>query len=133
MEDGTGALLSETAAISGHDILLESGSSSTLGSKLILDSQLIEIESGINDGEIPSVNFGDNSVFPTYSAPAMISTRPVGRVALQDESPKTLQTQEGDTGDDGGEYVSLFLELGHRYQDSQENRETAEEVRLLLT
>jgi hypothetical protein len=100
LEDATGALLNETAAISGRDILLESGSSSTLGSKLILDSQLIEIESGINDGEIPSANFGDNSVFPTYSAPAMITTKPVGRVSLQDESPKSFQTIEGDSGDD---------------------------------
>jgi len=100
LEDAAGALLNETAALPGHDILLESGSSSTLGSKLILDSQLIEIESGINDGEIPSPNFGDNSVFPTYTPATQITIKSVGRVSLQDESPKTFQTIEGATGDD---------------------------------
>jgi hypothetical protein len=100
LEDATGALLNETSAKKGHDILLELGSSSTLGSKLILDSQFIEVESGINAGETPSVNFGDNSVFPTYTSATQISVRSAGRVALQDESPKTLQSQEGDTGFD---------------------------------
>ena len=100
LEDGTGGFLSETAGIPGQDILLESGSSSTIGSKLLLDSQVIEIESGINDGEIPDPNIGDNSIFPTYSTPAIISTRPIGRMSLQDESPSTILSQEGDTGDD---------------------------------
>jgi hypothetical protein len=30
----------------------------------------------------------------------MITTKPVGRVSLQDESPKSFQTIEGDSGDD---------------------------------
>ena len=86
-------------------MLLETGSTTTQGSKLLLDSQFIEIESGINDGEIPTANLGENSVFPSYTVPTDISSRPVGRVSLQDERAITEIVLDGtdgsatDTGD----------------------------------
>ena len=100
LEDDSGSLLNELFDGYGTNMLLEEGSTSTKESKLLLDSQVIEIESGINDGEIPTANWGENSVFPSYTAPSEISTKPVGRASLQDESPSTYQSQEGDTGDD---------------------------------
>ena len=98
LEDGSGGLMNELFEGYGDDILLEEGSVVILDSKLLLDSQVIEIESGINDGEIPNNSFGDNSVFPTYTAPTQISTRPVGRVALQDERAITELVLDGTDG-----------------------------------
>jgi len=79
-------------------MLLEEGSTSTKESKLLLDSQVIEIESGINDGEIPTANWGENSVFPSYTVPSDISSRPVGRVSLQDERAITEIVLDGTNG-----------------------------------
>jgi len=98
LEDDSGSLLNELFDGFGKDMLLEEGSSFTQGSKLILDSQLIEIESGINDGEIPNANWGDNSVFPSYAIPTEISTRPIGRVAIQDETAITEIVLDGTNG-----------------------------------
>jgi len=125
LEDESGAILNETKDASGQDIILETGSTSTLGSKLVLDYQVIEIESGINDGEIPSANFGNNSVFPTYTQPTVISTRVTGKVSLQDESPYVAQSQEGDTGDililDGTATVGAIAIDGTNGSSADEN------------
>ena len=100
-EDGTGdVILSEINEGAGHDITLEVGTDTGVGFRLVLEAQRIEIESGINDGEVPTASFGDNTVFPTLTSPTEISIRPLGHIALQDEGSKTNQTQEGDTGDD---------------------------------
>ena len=105
LEDDSGSLLNELFDGFGKDMLLETGSTTTQGSKLLLDSQFIEIESGINDGEIPTANLGENSVFPSYTVPTDISSRPVGRVSLQDERAITEIVLDGtdgsatDTGD----------------------------------
>ena len=100
-EDGTGdIILSEINEGAGHDVILEVGTDTGVGFRLILEAQRIEIESGINDGEVPTASFGDNTVFPTLTSPTEISIRPLGHVVLQDEGTKTNQTQEGDTGDD---------------------------------
>ena len=100
-EDGTGdVILSEINEGAGHDITLEVGTDTGVGFRLVLEAQRIEIESGINDGEVPTASFGDNTVFPTLTSPTEISIRPLGHVVLQDEGTKTNQTQEGDTGDD---------------------------------
>ena len=98
LEDGTGALMAELFDSFGNDILLEVGSTSNLYSKLVLDSQVVEIESGINDGEIPNANWGENSIFPTYAQASEVSTRPVGRLALQDERAITELVLDGTDG-----------------------------------
>jgi len=98
LEDGTGALMAELFDGFGNDILLEVGSTSNLYSKLVLDSQVVEIESGINDGEIPNANWGENSIFPTYAQATEVSTRPVGRLALQDERAITELVLDGTDG-----------------------------------
>ena len=95
---GTGSLLNEMFDGYGHSMILEEGSTSTQNSKILLDSQLIEIESGINDGEIPVANWGENSVFPAFTNPAEISTRPIGRVSLQDERAITEMVLDGTDG-----------------------------------
>jgi len=98
LEDDSGSLLNELFDGYGTSMLLEEGSTSTKESKLLLDSQVIEIESGINDGEIPTANWGENSVFPSYTAPAEISTKPKGRVSLQDERAITEIVLDGTNG-----------------------------------
>ena len=98
LEDDSGSLLNELFDGFGKDMLLETGSTTTQGSKLLLDSQFIEIESGINDGEIPTANLGENSVFPSYTVPTDISSRPVGRVSLQDERAITEIVLDGTDG-----------------------------------
>ena len=95
---GTGSLLNEMFDGYGHGMILEEGSTSTKNSKLLLDSQLIEIESGINDGEIPTANWGENSQFPAFTNPTEISTRPIGRVSLQDERAITEMVLDGTDG-----------------------------------
>ena len=98
LEDDSGSLLNELFDGYGQSMLLETGSATTQNSKLILDSQVIEIESGINDGEIPTANWGENSVFPSYTVPSDISSRPVGRVSLQDERAITEIVLDGTNG-----------------------------------
>ena len=109
LEDGSGSLLNELFAGYGHGMLLEEGSSFTKGSKIILDSQFIEIESGINDGEIPNANWGDNSVFPAYGIPTEISTRPIGRVSIQDERAITNIVLDGTNGSAANAGDNLIL------------------------
>ena len=118
-------VLQEIDEGTGHDILLEKGSGSGLGYKIILEAARIEIESGINDGEIPSTNLGDNSIFPTLTRPTEIKTHPVGHVVLQDERSITKQQQEGDSGEflvlDGTDQVGAIALNGTNGSSANEN------------
>jgi hypothetical protein len=109
LEDDSGSLLNELFSGYGSSMILEEGSSFTKGSKLILDSQFIEIESGINDGEIPNANWGDNSVFPSYGIPSDISTRPIGRLSIQDETAITNIVLDGTNGSAANAGDNLIL------------------------
>ncbi|SVA37145.1 uncharacterized protein METZ01_LOCUS89999, partial [marine metagenome] len=98
VNEDTGAILAEIDEGAGHDISLEVGTGVGLGFKLLLEAQRIEIESGINDGEVPTASLGDASVFPSLTLPTEISTRPLGHVVLQDERAVTEIVLDGTDG-----------------------------------
>ena len=100
LEDGSN-LLTEVTDPFGISILLEEGSATTSGSKLLLDSQRLSLEDHINDGHVPDSNWGDNSYYPEFTRPTEIKIRPVGRISLQDERAITelvLDSHEVSTG-----------------------------------
>jgi len=82
---GEDILMEFATAIPGDEILLEEGTDAGIGYKLILDSQRIEAETASSEGTVPRENFFDNSVFPSYTRPTEVLTRPHGHVKLQDE------------------------------------------------
>ena len=109
-EDDTGnAILIEVDEGAGHDIILEVGTGVGVGFRLVLESQRIEIESGINDGEVPTASLGDASIFPALTQPTEIKTRPVGHLKLQDERAVTEIVLDGTdgSGTDAGDNIVL--------------------------
>ena len=106
---GEDILMEFATAIPGEEILLEEGTDAGIGYKLILDSQRIEAETGSSEGTIPRENFFDNSVFPSYTRPTEVLTRPHGHLKLQDDRELFDIVLDGtdSSGSDEGSYLAL--------------------------
>jgi hypothetical protein len=78
----TGFIIVTEDSIAGNNMLIETNTSPQRSGKFLLDSQLLQAESG---STIPEVNFTSGTNFVHFTRPATIKTRTHGHVALQDE------------------------------------------------
>ena len=117
IDDDQGHLLEETDGdkllgekeAAGTSFLLEKGTGPAAGGKLLLDSVRIATEDSVNEGTVPADNFFDKSYFRDITIPSEISTRPYGKLVLQDEYEQFQIVLDGTdgSGSNAGDNVVL--------------------------
>ncbi len=75
----------------------------------MLDSVRIATEDSLNEGTVPADNFFDKSYFRDITIPSEISTRPYGKLVLQDEYEQFQIVLDGTdgSGSNAGDNVVL--------------------------
>ncbi len=91
----TGSIIVQENSISGNEMLIETETSPQRSGKLLLDSQLLQAESGTT---IPEVNFTSETNFVHFTRPAVIKTRAHGHLALQDDREVVFMVLNGTDG-----------------------------------
>ena len=91
----TGFIIVQENSIAGNNMLIETETSPQRSGKMLLDSQLLQAESG---STIPEVNFTSETNFVRFTRPAMIRTRAHGHIALQDDREVVFLVLNGTNG-----------------------------------
>ena len=91
----TGNIIVQENSIAGNNMLIETETSPQRSGKMLLDSQLLQAESG---STIPEINFTSETNFPHFTRPAMIRTRAHGHISLQDDREVVFMVLDGTDG-----------------------------------
>ena len=91
----TGNIIVQENSISGNNMLVETETTPQRSGKMLLDSQLLQAESG---STIPEINFTSETNFVHFTRPAMIRTRTHGHLALQDDREVVFMVLNGTNG-----------------------------------
>ena len=90
-----GFIIVQENSIAGNNMLIETETSPQRSGKMILDTQLLQAESG---STIPEINFTSETNFVRFTRPAMIRTRAHGHLALQDDREVVFMVLNGTDG-----------------------------------
>ena len=103
----TGFIIVQENSIAGNNMLIETETSPQRSGKMLLDSQLLQAESG---STIPEINFTSETNFVHFTRPAMIKTRAHGHLALQDDREEVFMVLNGTNGSSANAGDNIILD-----------------------
>ncbi len=103
----TGNIIVQENSVAGNNMLVETETTPQRSGKMLLDSQLLQAESG---STIPEINFTSETNFVHFTRPAMIKTRAHGHLALQDDREEVFMVLNGTNGSSANAGDNIILD-----------------------